>query len=486
MDHAAAPSTATGPGEARRRGGLLILLLLCGAQFMIVIDETVVNVALPSIAADLHLDPSSLAWVVNAYLLLFGGFLLVAGRLGDLVGRRRVFLAGVLLFAGASAAAGFATTEAQLVGARGVQGLGAALMSPTALAIITTTFSDPAGRRRALAVWGALLGVGATAGVLLGGVIVDLWSWHWVFFVNVPVCVVVAAGVLRVVRGGGGATGVPVDALGALLVTAGLLLLVHTVTATRDLGWWAPGTVLGLAGTAALLGAFAWHERRAPDPLVPLRVLRRRSLVLADVAAALAAAALFGLFFVVTLWMQVVQGWSPLQAGLAWAPQGVTVALASAVSARLMPRLGGRVLATVGFLLAALAQLMMLRLDVAGSYAGELLPALLLNGVGLGLLLVPVAVAAVHESPDVEQGLASGLLTTAQQVGGAVGLAALITFASSRFDESLASGSDTAHAAVTSFHGVFLAAAVLLVIGAVVVQRLPALRREVDLATLVA
>jgi Na+/melibiose symporter-like transporter len=279
---------------------------------------------------------------------------------------------------------------------------------------------------------------------------------------------------------------VPVDALGALLVTAGLLLLVHTVTATRDLGWWAPGTVLGLLGTAALLGAFAWHERRAPDPLVPLRVLRRRSLVLADVAAALAAAALFGLFFVVTLWMQVVQGWSPLQAGLAWAPQGVTVALASAVSARLMPRLGGRVLATVGFLLAALAQLMMLRLDVAGSYAGELLPALLLNGVGLGLLLVPVAVAAVHESPDVEQGLASGLLTTAQQVGGAVGLAALITFASSRFDESLASGSDTAHAAVTSFHGVFLAAAVLLVIGAVVVQRLPALRREVDLATLVA
>jgi EmrB/QacA subfamily drug resistance transporter len=294
---------------------------MAGAQFMVVVDETVVNVALPSIAGDLRLDTGALSWVVNAYLLLFGGFLLVSGRLADLLGRRRLFLAGLVLFAVASAFCGLAGSSGQLTCARAAQGLGAALMSPTALSIVTTTFQDQAGRRRAVAVWGALLGMGATAGVLLGGVIVQFLTWRWIFFVNVPVAIAIGVGTLLAVPGTREDSTSKVDVIGATLVTAASLLLVHTTIGVSSLGLTDPATLTGFAATAGLLVMFVIQQRRSTNPLVPRQVAASRTVRVADACVAAVSAAMFGGFFMITLWMQLVQGWGPLQSGLAWAPQ---------------------------------------------------------------------------------------------------------------------------------------------------------------------
>jgi EmrB/QacA subfamily drug resistance transporter len=465
--------------------GTAILLLMAGAQFMVVVDETVVNVALPSIAGDLRLDTGALSWVVNAYLLFFGGFLLVSGRLADLLGRRRLFLAGLALFAGASAVCGLAGSSGQLTGARAVQGLGAALMSPTALSILTTTFHDQAGRRRALAVWGALLGLGATAGVLLGGVIVQYLTWRWIFFVNVPIAITIGVGTLLAVPGTREDSASNVDVIGATLVTAASLLLVHTTIGVSSLGITDQATLIGFAVTAGLLVMFVIQQRRSTNPLVPQQVAGSRTVRVTDVCVAAASAAMFGGFFMITLWMQLVQGWGPLRSGLAWAPQGLVVAAVSGVAARLMPVLGGRTLAFAGFLLAALAQLLFLRLPVEGDYATQLLPALLVNATGLGLILVPLAVAALDGISHENQGVASGLLSTAQQLGGAVGLAALVSLAAARFDSQTGAGVATAQASVDSFHVVFWVLAVMLLAAATLSLRLPALRQQTDLAALV-
>jgi EmrB/QacA subfamily drug resistance transporter len=487
MDTVVGDGTRQQPGQLRlapRRGGA-ILLLMAGAQFMVAVDTTVVNVALPSIAGELGLDTSAMSWVVNAYLLFFGGFLLLSGRLADLLGRRRIFLTGLALFAVASAVCGQATSGGQLTGARAVQGLGAALMSPTALSILTTTFQDEAGRRRALAVWGALLGLGATSGVLLGGVIVQYLSWPWIFYVNIPLAIIIGAGTLLVVPGTREGSRAKVDVLGATLVTAASLLLVHTTIGVRDLGITDPATLIGFSATAGLLAMFVIRQRHCANPLVPQEVAGSRNLRIADVCVAAIAAALLGGFFMITLWMQLVQGWGPLRSGLSWAPQGVTVALVSGLSAKLMPILGGRLLTFTGFLLAALAQLLFLRLPVEGDYATQLLPALLVNATAMGLIMVPLAVAALDGISDKNQGVASGLLSTAQQLGGAVGLSALVSVAAARFDNQTSAGVAVAQASVSSFHLVFSISAVMLLAAAAVSLRLPALRQRTDLADMV-
>jgi len=465
--------------------GAAILLLMAGAQFMVVVDETVVNVALPSIAGDLGLDTSALSWVINSYLLFFGGFLLISGRLADQFGRRRLFLGGLALFAVASAVCGLADSSGQLIVARAAQGLGAALMSPTALSILTTTYQDPAGRRRALAVWGALLGLGATSGVLLGGVIVEYLTWPWIFFVNVPIAIVIGVGTVMVVPGAREALRAKVDIVGAALVTAASLLLVHTTVGVHDLGLTDPATVIGFAATAGLLAVFVVQQRLSANPLVPRQVASSPSLQVANVCVAVVVAALLGAFFMITLWMQLVQGWGPLQSGLSWAPQGLMMAAVSGVTAKLMPVVGGRILAFTGFLLAALAQLMFLRLEVEGDYVTQVLPALIVNAVGLGLVLVPLAVAALDGIRPEDHGVASGLLSTAQQIGGAVGLAAFVSLAAARFDSETSAGVVVAQASVNSFHLVFAVCAVMLLGAAMLSLWLPAMRQQMDLADLV-
>lgn len=476
-------------------GGPLILAVVVGAQFMVVIDETVVNVALPSIRASLDLDNGQLAWVVNAYLLFFGGFLLLAGRLADLVGRRRLFLAGLTLFTIASLAAGYAGDESTLIFARAAQGLGGAMLSPAALSILTTTYRDPAPRRRALAAWAATLGLGATLGVLLGGVIVEYLSWHWIFWVNGPVGVLLFAACLLLVPDHrparlAAALTHRVDLPGAILITAAGLLLVYTVIRTDGRGWGSPATLAGLAGNGLIaLASIAWAGH-TPRPLIPGAVLRRRAAI-AYPMAALTASALFGMFFFLTLHMQVVLGWSALRTGLAWAPHGATVALVSGVAVALVPRVGARALSAAGLLMAAVAQLLLTRITVDGSYR-QLLPALLLNGAGLGLAMVPLMSVAVSGMRDEHQGIASGAVNAAQQLGGAVGLAALVSVVAGRVADGFrdAAGGGPAEqvlarASVDAFHTGFSVGAALLVVTAAMTVLLPRVRGRVDMADLV-
>lgn len=487
MNGRAAQVSAGNAARADSPGGnkAILLALLAGSQFLVVVDETVVNVALPSISLDLELGELDLSWVVNAYLLMFGGFLLVVGRLGDLLGRRRLLIAGVVLFGVSSLLAGLADSGGMLILARAAQGFGAALISPTALAILTSEFTDPRGRRRALAIWGALLGLGATAGVVLGGMVVEWLSWHWVFFINVPLCLVISAAVILVVAKDQRQRSTPVDLLGAALITATCLSLVKGVIETAGNPWLSVPVLLPLGVALACLLLFLVRQATARTPLVPRRLLRGTQIWVTNAVAALAAAGLFSLFFFVTLWMQLVQQWSPLMAGLAWAPQGLTIALISAVAARLVPVFGVRILTSTGLALAALAQLLLLRTTTDGSYVGQLLPALIVNAIGLGLALVPVTVAAFDGVQKSAHGLASGLLSSSQQVGGAIGLAVLVTLASNRFATESASGAAPTAATLASFHAVFLVAAGLMLLGSLVSLLLPPIRREVDLSEIV-
>jgi EmrB/QacA subfamily drug resistance transporter len=465
------------------RRGLGILLAVLGAQFMVIVDETVVNVALPSIQRDLGLSQAQLTWVVNAYLLLFGGFLLLSGRMADLFGRRRVFLSGLVVFTAASIGAGFAEDRLLLVGMRAVQGFGGAMLSPAALSILTTTFRDPRGRRSALAAWAGLLGLGATLGVLLGGVIVEYLSWHWIFWVNGPVGVVVLVACLLLVPAAPPDHRGSLDIPGAVLVTTAALLLVFSVVRADELGWGAARTVGGLVVAGLLAGGFVLRQRRAAHPLVPAVAVVRRNAVVYPIAV-LTASALFAMFFFLTLYMQLIQGWSALQAGMAWAPQGATVAVTTGLAVRLVPMVGARNLTVAGLLVAAAAQLLLLRTTLHGSYPTQVLPVLLLNAVGLGLALVPAAVVAVHGLADEHQGLASGLLSASQQLGGAVGMAALVSVALGTFRDQVSAGTAVPAASLDAFHTGHVAAAALLVVAAVGAWLMPPLRERVDVTSL--
>jgi EmrB/QacA subfamily drug resistance transporter len=448
----------------------IALVLLCFAQFIVVLDGTIVNIALPSIGEALSFSQGNLSWVINAYVLAFGGFLLLGGRLADLLGRRRVFIGGLLLVAAASLAAGFASNEGQLIAARAAQGLGAAIIAPAALSIVTTTFRDGAERNKALGAWGAVSGAAGAAGVLLGGVLTDGLGWEWVLWVNVPVAVVVAALAPRLIaESRAESTSRRFDLAGAVTVTAGVAVLVYAIVDATEAGWGSVQT-LGLGGIAVgLLAAFVVIEGRSDAPLVPLRIFRIRNLTAANAVGVLVGASLISMFFFVTLYMQQVLGYSAIEAGLAYLPLAATIIVTSGVASGLVTRIGFKPVLAIGMALIAAALVWFSRISVDGGFASDILGPSLLAGAGLGFAFVPTTIAAVSGVGEPESGLASGLINTSQQIGGALGLAVLATVATSRTDDAAASaGGDPAalpSALLEGFQAAFLGGAVIASLG---------------------
>jgi EmrB/QacA subfamily drug resistance transporter len=445
------------------------LALLAVAQFVVVLDASIVNVALPSIGADLNFSQANLAWVVNAYVLTFGGFLLLGGRMADLLGRRRVFIGGLILFAIASLAGGLAQSEGQLIVARAVQGLGAAILSPAALSIVTTIFADGADRNRALGVWGAVAGSGGAAGVLLGGVLTDTLGWEWVLFVNTPIGIAAAALATRLIpESRSQDTARSFDVAGALTVTAGLSILVYALVDATDAGWGSTQTVGLLALAAGLLAAFVAIELRAAHPLVPFRFFQSRTVTGSNVVALLIGASLFSMFFFISLYMQQVLGYAPLKAGLAYLPLALTIMLSAGIASQVVTRVGFKPVLAVGLGFVAGGLLWFSQVSPDGSYLGDILFPSLLAAIGLGLSFVSVTIGAVAGVAERESGLASGLINTAQQIGGALGLAILATVANSRTDDLLsAGGGDRASALTQGFQSAFAVGAGFAVLGLV-------------------
>jgi EmrB/QacA subfamily drug resistance transporter len=448
----------------------LALLLLAMTQFVIVIDAAIVNVALPSIGAHLHFSRDDLSWVVNAYTLTFGGFLLLGGRLADLLGRRRMFMTGLIVFSLASFAGGIAQSEAWLIAARAVQGLGGAIVSPAALSIITTTFDEGPDRNRALGIWGAVAGAGGAAGVLLGGILTSGLSWRWVLFVNVPIGIAAAAMAPRILpesRAEGGAK--TFDFPGAVTVTAGLSLLVYAVVDAVNTGWGSTVTLLRLAGAAALLIAFVVIELRQRDPLMPFTIFRLRTLRGANIVGLLIGMSLFSMFFFISLYLQEVLHFSPIKTGISYLPLSVGIILSAGIAAQFVTRIGFKLPLIAGLLLIAGGLVWFAQVPaIGGSYWADILGPSLLAAVGLGFSFVPVTIAAVSGTKPNEAGLASGLINTSQQVGGALGLAILATIANSRTQSLLHAGIHSASVALTKgYERAFLVGAGFAIIGAI-------------------
>jgi EmrB/QacA subfamily drug resistance transporter len=446
----------------------LALALLALSQFVVVLDASIVNIALPSIGLDLNISENKLDWVVNAYVLVFGGFLLLGGRIADLVGRRRVFMSGLVLFGLASLVGGFSTSEGTLIAARAVQGLGGALLSPAALSIITTTFREGSERNKALGVWGAVAGGGGAAGVLLGGVLTDTLGWQWVFFVNTPITLAAAAFAPALIRESrADVARRHFDAFGALSVTAGLSLLVYAMVTARDDGWGSSSTLGLFAAAAALLLVFVLWERRSPAPLVPFRIFRIRNLTAANIVGILLGASLFSMFFFVSIYMQRVLGYSPLKAGFSYLPLAVTIILSAGIASQLVTKLGFKRVLIFGLLCVTAGLLLFSQIDANGSFLADVLPASLLAALGLGFSFVPVTIASQAGVHGSEAGLASGLITTSQQVGGALGLAILSTVAASRTQDVIAAGHGSPAGALTEgFQSAFFVGACFAIAGA--------------------
>ncbi len=416
-----------------------ILALLSIAQFVVVLDASIVNVALPTIGNALNFSESSLPWVVNAYVLTFGGFLLLGGRLADLLGRRRVFMSGLVLFALASLAGGLSTTEEQLIAARAVQGLGGAIVSPAALSIVTTTFRDGAERNRALGVWGAVAGSGGAAGVLLGGVLTTYVGWEWVFLVNVPIGLIAAAITPTLIaesRSEGQRR--QFDLTGAVTVTAGLSILVFALLDANTVGWGSVRTIALLAVSVVLIAAFIAIERRSAAPLVPFRIFRLRTLTGANIIGLLLGASLFSMFFFISLYMQQVLGYSAIRAGVSYLPLALTIILTAGVASQLVTRVGFKPILTAGMVLIAAGLAWFSEISAHGDYVSDILGPSLVAGAGLGFAFVPVTIAAVSRVDEQDSGLASGLINASQQVGGALGLAVLAAISTSVTRSSLA------------------------------------------------
>ena len=423
--------SSSGDQTAWDRRKWYILAAICVAQFMVVLDIAVVNVALPSIRTDLNFSVESLQWVLSAYAIFFGGFLLLGGRLADVLGRRRVFMAGLVLFAGASLACGFAWSEASLITFRCIQGLGGALLSPAALSILVTTFAEGRERNLALGVWGGIAGSGAAAGTLLGGLLTSAFGWQWIFFVNVPIGAVLiglSPILLPAAREGGERRGWRgFDIPGAVTATAGLMLLVYGLTRATQIGWSSAETIALLAVAAGLLLSFAVIEQRARHALLPLRILGLATPRAANIVGFLIGASLFSQFFLLSLYMQQVLHYSALKTGVAYVATTFLSVLFAMVAQALVNRVGTRVVLPIGLGLIMVATLFYARLPVHGSYVANLLPGFVLAGIGLGLAFVPDSIAALTGARAREAGAASGLINTSQQIGGAVGLAAVTT-----------------------------------------------------------
>jgi EmrB/QacA subfamily drug resistance transporter len=443
------PSTTS---EARHRHLGAILALACLAQFMVVLDVSVVNVALPSVRSALHFSEQDLQWVVNAYTVTFAGFLLLGGRAADLLGRRRVFVAGLTLFALASLAGGFADSKALLIAARAVQGLGGAIIAPASLSILTTTFEEGAARNRAVGIWGAMGGAGGAAGVLLGGVLTDLLSWRWILFINVPIGVLAAMFAQRYIPEGRDTTRErqSFDLAGAISATLGLSVLVFGIVRSDVTGWGSVSTLALLVAGVILLALFVAIEARfARSPLMPLRIYASRTLSAANVVVLLVGAATFAMWFFLSLFVQQVLGYSPLRAGLAFVPMTLSIVAGSMFASRAVTRIGPKPMLVAGMALQAVGLILLTQISPGGTYLGELLAPSLLIAIGIGLSFVPVTIAAVTGVASHEAGLASGLVNTSRLVGGALGLAILAALATSRTNAAVHHGA-TASAALTS------------------------------------
>ena len=440
----------------------LALLVLCLGDLMIVLDVTIVGVALPSIREDLGFSEESLAWIVNAYLITFGGFLLLGGRLGDLFGHQRLFLGGIVLFTLASAVCGLATSQELLVGARAVQGLGAAVVSAVALSLMMTLFTEPAERAKAMGIFGFVASGGGSIGVLLGGVLTDVLSWHWIFLVNVPVGILVVILTLMLIPAARVATAAQrLDVAGAVTVTMSLMIAVYAIVNGNEVGWVTART-LGLLGVAAaLLAVFLVIEGRVASPLVPLRLFRLRNIAVSNVVGVLWAGSMFAWFFLSALYLQLVLGYSPLEVGLAFLPGNLVMGAVSIwLSARLVMRFGIRLPLAVGLSLAAVGLLLFARAPVDGNFVVDVLPSMILLGLGAGMAFNPVLLAAMSDVEPSEAGLASGVVNTSFMMGGALGLAVLASLAASRTDTLLAAGESQAAALTGGYHVAFLVGAV--------------------------
>ena len=460
------PTPAVTTLEGRKRW--LALYVLCFGDLLIVLDSTIVNVALPSIQADLGFSEASLAWVVNAYLLTFGGFLLLGGRLSDLFGRRRLFLMGLALFTVMSLACGLAASQESLVVARALQGFGGAIVSVVALSLIMTIFTEPAERAKAMGIFGFVLSGGGTAGVLLGGVLTDLFAWNWIFLVNLPIGIAVFLFALSLLPNDkGDASDRRLDIAGAVTVTAAVMLGTYAVINGNENGWTSGETLGLLAGAVALLAAFITIEARVSSPLMPLGLFRLRNIRVANVVGALMAAAMFGWFFLAALYLQLVLGYSPLEVGLAFLPTTLVMGFESiALSDRLVMRFGIKPPLVVGLTFFALGLLWFTQAPVDGDFVADVLPGMILMGIGGGITFNPLLLAAMGDVEPSEAGLASGIVNTAFMMGGALGLAVLVSVADSRTD-SLRSGGDGPLEALTGgYHAAFFVAAAFAAIGA--------------------
>jgi EmrB/QacA subfamily drug resistance transporter len=445
----------------------LALALLSAVQFMVVLDIAVVNVALPSIQVDLGFSQENLQWVISAYALVFGGFLMLGGRAADLLGRKRMFVVGIVVFTVASLLAGLAWSEGSLISARALQGLGAAVITPAALSILSTTFVEGRERNIALGVWGAVGGFGAAAGVLLGGVLTDSLNWSWIFFVNVPVgatALIVAPMLLAESRD---LRARSFDAAGAVLVTSGLSSLVYAITQAGQNGWTAGKTLGVFAASLVLLAAFVAWELRHEEPLMRFGILRTRTVSGANITGFILNIATNSIFLTLTLYMQQVLGYSAMKTGFAYIAIAGTAIIWSTVAAQLVTRIGVKPVLVAGMSALTAGILYFTQISVGGSYIADLLPGFLLIGIGLGLSFVPISIAALAGIEPTEAGMASGLINTSQQIGGALGIAALATIAASRTTHALAAGSTHADALVAGFRAAFLPGVAVTVVGLV-------------------
>ncbi|CAN5496450.1 MFS transporter [soil metagenome] len=444
-----------------QRQKLFALALLATTQFVIVLDAAIVNVALPTVGRELGFSQDNLAWVINAYVLTFGGFLLLGGRLADLLGRRRLFMAGLFVFSVASLLGGLATSEGQLIAARALQGFGGALLAPAALSMVTNMFAEGAERNKALGVWGAVSGSGGAAGVLLGGVLTEYAGWEWVFWVNVPIGVAAAFFAPRLLRESRKDSRTRTfDVAGAVTVTAGLAMLVFALVDANRAGWDSTQTIGLLIASFALIGAFVFIEVRSAAPLVPFRIFRSRTLSGSNITALLVGAALFSMFYFISLYMQQVLGYSAIKAGLSYLPLAIFIIVSAGVASQLVTKVGFKPILVMGMVLIAVALVWFAQVPVDGDYVKNLLGPMIISAIGLGFAFVPVTIGAVSGVSQHDSGLASGLINTAQQVGGALGLSVLVAVASgvTTNDRDLADLTD-------GFQAAFLTGAGIAVLG---------------------
>jgi EmrB/QacA subfamily drug resistance transporter len=479
-------STMTPTSERSERDRWIALVVLCAGFLMIILDQTIVNVALPSIQSDLGFSQSSLAWVVNAYLIAFGGLLLLAGRVGDLLGRKRMFMIGLTVFTVASLVCGLAQTQAMLIGARFVQGAGGAMTSAVILGMIVTMFPRPAEQAKAIGVYSFVAAGGGAIGLLAGGVLTEAINWHWVFFVNLPIGIATAVLATRLIENDRGiGLGRGADVPGAVLIVSALMLTVYTIVETENHGWGSARTLILGAVALALIAAFILREARATTPLIPLRIFRSRIVAGANLVQALTVGGIFGMFFLGALYLQRVLGYGAIEVGLAFLPVALLIgALSLGVSARLIVRFGARATMLPGLIAIVAGLLLFRRAPVDATYVVDILPSMLLLGLGGGLFFPSLMTLAMSAATREDSGLASGLVNTTQQVGGALGLAVIATLSASHTDSLRASGDSVAEALTGGYHLAFTIGAGLVIAATVLAVALlrPAVAVETETA----